>query len=791
MAYMNSLLQHTTTPAHPSLLALYRRHPAPGTSTIVDDVTAICKDSYRDLGIGDYSFILETIQDCSASQQQFWESVTTLIQYSVPQMKAYFHSYAEEWQQTLGFAVLEVYWKQDQSIFLDQIESAWERTIVDQGLDTSTSYTPQAEILAAFMIDSLLSTFYRWRALELYETLSERGISMKQRLLESLIRVAVAQHDGQMLERIGLMLLRHEDQYQGSLASPDPKTRIRNRPLLMSAKTMDAFIYGACENELYELARAVFNRGLEAGQKYRISTFTGVLNSYSVKEFGFDIVSAAAATGKGARQSRRSKCGKNQGGEIEAEVFSRPDDDGGATTRSTSATKEIAVANPMEIEKYVRAMGEQGIKPNITTLNVLAKLYLEMTQYKVPHAPSWKSAFRQYNPLRLEPDVVTNNTLLAYYEKHRDLSTMRKIYDDMVGIPERELIKPRRRRRPRKPLHIEQDQLANQQDTSVDSTGDRAVNEDTPSFEEYQEQPQTQDLQEHEPPLPKRHLRSNRDIYTYNIMLHALLQHAVETNDIASIGQCFYDMEQDGISADTVTFNTNILYHISRGDLTSAMQVFRSMKGTRANGRTSIQSSSKPVRSTPSSTFVLSRSAASSQGSVSGSVGADSQQQGQTPFSKMSSDEVAVPASATTSPPAPDVVTLTSMISGFAHAGQMDKATHFFKEMINRYRIEPSLKTYSTLVAGLQRAGDYERAERLWDIVLEEDEEQRQDKDGPAREKEGKDRRLDVEASDLLDGKSAERIQQCRQDRTDKHLTIMERRQIETWRKLYKESLAG
>ncbi|KAG0206047.1 hypothetical protein BGX28_002457 [Mortierella sp. GBA30] len=737
-----------------------------------------------DLEIADFSFILETIQFYSASQQEFWESMSTLIRYSMPNQRMRGSAAAQDWQRTIAYAISEVFWKH-QDAFVQQVERAQSRAPIPSGDLLGPQQPPNklsdGEILAHTMIESLLATYYQSRALSLYAVLSERGVAMPGKLLESFIRIAVSQGDGAQLERIGNMILTHEEIYQESLTSTRSDTEVHNRPLLMSAKIMDSFVYGACGQQLYDLARAVFDRGLQAGQKYRTSTFTAILNSLSVKEFGFDVVAAAGAStkvdAKRHHARRRSMRGLGYTNHCEAGTAGLSTVTGTNASFSSSSTvsKKIAVTGPEKIEKYIQAMEDQKVKPSMTTLNVLVKLHLEMAQYRVPGAPHWKSVFRRYNPLRLQPDIVTNNTLLTFYEKRKDLAAMRKIYESMARVAEDADLKSKRARRLQRKILVEHG--------DIDPV---TIDQDRVS-EEHEYSPDR-------PHPQSRHVRSNRDIYTYNTMLHALLQHAVETKDIASIGQCFYDMEQDGISADTVTFNANILYHITRSDLSSAIQVFHSMKGANSPSESTLRSGpwntesflstadsrssrhslslSKPVKSLPSTVSMSRRSLSPIENSP-----------------KVAISPTAALDFVSTSPPAPDVVTLTALISGFAQAGRMDKASHFFKEMTDRHCIEPNLKTYAALVAGLHRTGDHERAERLWELVLDEEDAEIPEESGLKITK-NSDHGSEQVGSEMNGGGSEipgnDDIARRSQPR---HLTIMERLQAETRRKLYRESL--
>ncbi|KAF9918277.1 hypothetical protein BX616_009669 [Lobosporangium transversale] len=790
----------TTEPVHPCLLEIHGS--AEYSNVALRDAIQVFRKQYRNLVLNDLKFVLELIQDGSSNQEEFWEYVAVLVRRSLPQIKTISKTATNEWQRTLAYALLEVYWKQNQSVFLEQVEKAFERT-ADQETSQSKSRPSDAEIIAHIVIESLLATFYPKSALELYDMLSLRGIDMPRRILASLIRIATAQGDDYQLERIGNMMIRHEELYQGALESATTRSRPFNRPLLMSPKLMDVFIRGACENQLYDLARKVFDRGLAAGENYRVITFTRILNSFSVKEFGFDILLASETHEKRTEHICRPKRTEILGSE-ESSKYSQLERDSSVFAPS-SIGRKITVAEPQDIQKYTLAMQAQGVKPNMTTLNVLVKLYLEMAQYKVSNAPAWKTVFIDFNPLKLEPDIVTYNTLLAYYAAHKDLLTMRKIYDHMAGTLDGEWLKSRKAERRRRI-----NDASTNQDIDPSALNSNIIHQphsnDSDVAEEIEKLPS-----EKRRPSPSPQMRSHRDIYTYNIMLHALLQHAVETKDIASIGQCFHDMEQDGIPADTITFNTNILYHITRGDVSAALQVFRSMKPVNRKvsmpaftddpwdgerdlrtfgfNNVSLRRSSKPVRSTPS--YI---GKPPTDGAMSGRLKTDdsvqSQPNNETHLLSTSMLEV-------DSPPAPDVVTFTSLISGFAHLNQMDKATNVFKEMTNQFHIEPNLKTYTTLIAGLHQTGDHKRAEQLWEIVVNgnkapcsrvggynnhiKDHERQSNNECPptagevALQEDEKDERLEY--------------QQMLQGQPTEHLTVMERRQIETRCKLYKEQL--
>ncbi|KAF9121433.1 hypothetical protein BGW39_010532 [Mortierella sp. 14UC] len=739
-----------TTPPHPILFDLQLQQDGGGAnSSIYNKAIDICRTHRDELNRYDLLFILEIIQDYSTSQQQFWESISILAQSASVRMGKIGGQEQQLWDRALASAMLGVYLKQGQRNFLRQVEVLAQNPVslstlgsmAEEQLRNSPSLVSDAEILSFTMLDSLLLMLNKKRAMDLFEALGQNNIAVPRRYLGSFVRIAVSQIDGYLLERIGNMLLKNEKFFQDSPYDDAVDLISRTRPMHLSTKLMDSFVHGACESELYELGRAVFDKALDAGQKYRVSTFNRILNSYSVKGFGFDIVAAAEAESKRARRRRNSSRGRTD----MSGTVSNKDHSVGSEGDNLVSARAIAVVDPRDVAKYVMAMKDQGVIPNIVTLNVLVKLYLEMAQYKVSEAPHWKTAFKAYNPSKLKPDLVTNNTLLAYYEKHKDLDTMKRIYDSMAGVPTAVQLSKRERR-----LQAKAGLEEGGEGQSLDK-GDQ----------------QEQLLQQ------TRLTRSNRDIYTYNTMLHALLQHAVESKDIASIGQCFYDMEQDGLTADTVTFNTNILYHIAGGNLSSAIQVFRSMERTAkkqagtlpeqdADALTDPQLArtlSRPVKSVP--TYVaLSNMSQDTRPPVADFAIA--------PDATSSSPTVADPAPA----PAPDVVTLTSLISGFGHANQMKKATQYFKEMTERYKIQPNLKTYSTIVAGLHHAGNHQKAEKLWDIVLEED--------SPTNK-----------SQPLTLGGTSEIDEDDVEQEPSRILTIMERRQVEARRKLYSDSLKG
>ncbi|KAI1321569.1 hypothetical protein EDD11_003049 [Mortierella claussenii] len=773
-----------TIPIHSGLLDLYRQKQ--GSATPIQQALEVSND-YKNLAPQDFMFILEIIQNYSCSQEEFWESMVLLVRHSPPFVNTAVSVNIQEWKSTLAYAVLEVYWGQDQAVFMEQVERAKKR-IQPEKVQRCGQLLSDAEMMSHFMVDSLSRTYSQRQGLELYGRLCESGIEMPARILETFVRVAVSCNDGQQLERIGNMLLKHEDQFQRSVRSANAELQISNRPLAMSPKLMDTFIEGACASELYELARAVFDRGLEAGQRYRAITFTRILNSYSVKDFGFDIVSAAVFEEKRARRARGAK-------QVQRQPVSH-------THALYPTNRAITVANPQEIEKYVTAMQAQDVQPNMTTLNVLVKLFLEMNQYRVPGAPNWKLAFTAYNPLNLQPDVVTYNTLLAYYEKHRDLTTMKRIYDDMAGTLDDKWIKSLAKVNRMKRQHSEPEQHGN--DDTVHAVG-AAMTEDRNAA--------MNDEKVQKRPSPSHHIRSHRDIYTYNTMLHALLQHAVDTKDIASIGQCFHDMELDGVPADTVTFNANIMYHISRGDVAAAMQVYRSMdRASRetdepsavpgpwsenitdcvaeSSAKTRAKSLSKPIKSAPSyESYFLGRPKSLS-GAVTGTGSKEPYRRDSASSSKSCTDALV--------PPPPDVVTLTSLITGFGRLRQMDRATEIFKEMTNQFGIEPNLKTYSALAAGLHRSGDHQLAEQLWDMMLEEDEMQKCEVEGLADTPKADsynvlDNELHIphEDAELRPSEQRERLQHQSQKlgRTKGYLTTMERQQVEFRRKLYQQLL--
>ncbi|KAF9428136.1 hypothetical protein BGZ94_003294 [Podila epigama] len=786
-------------PDHPSLLALFQIRAPELPLQNVDQAVKVYQDhNSNDLTAKDFMFVLETIQDHSTSQEQFWQSMVVLIRSSTVshrQAVQFTNSNSPgkslDWNRIIASALSRPYWNQKEDCFLEQVLHAKEQDEalarkyqaaqriegtkhqvgdqVEQQVDQQSQqkdhrrlfppFMASHEIMAITMVESLLLKYHSAYALQLFERLHTAGVQMPGRLISGFIRVAIESGDGDQLEKIGMLLI-SKPQYSPA-KSEQPS-------LILSSKLMDSFVHGACEHELFDLAREVFDKGLEAGGQYRVQTFTRILNSLSVKGFGFDVVNAGAVAGKRHKREGKGKTSQIKGGNTSK----------ASLAHTNRQDKSISVADPQEVEQYIAKMEQLSILPTITTLNVLVKLYLEMAQYRVPGAPSWTTAFRRYNPQGLVPDVVTNNILLAYYERHKDLTTMLKIYNDMAGaLDDGEMAGGQLRRRKKtratnintpeqeaalQQPALEQPMQALNSDSSTTVTTEQGSDPMlTPlQLEQMREQEelQRQEEQIEQEKLARqrqRRVRSQRDIYTYNTMLHALLQHAVDSKDIAAIGQCFHDMEQDGISADTVTFNTNILYHIASGDLASAVQVFRSMNATATASSKDAQGTkywnqgpSKPIKSNPSYKHSLLHA---------------------------SSDAPQAPITTGANvAPVPDVVSLTSMISGFGQAKIMDQASMYFREMTEKFEIAPNFKTYSTLMAGLHRSGDHERAERLWDIVLKEDE--RVGQEGkPQHDADG----------DEMDGEPL-----AGQGRSRRRLlTVTERRQIEARRKMLRESL--
>ncbi|KAF9926568.1 hypothetical protein FBU30_003855 [Linnemannia zychae] len=727
-----------TTPPHPALLELqFQQDKGVHYLSIYKGVLDICVNCRDELSRHDFLFILEVILDYSTSRQQFWESITILSRSSMACLGKVGGEDLQLWEKAISSAILGVYPRSPNMKTLMKHFKQLTQDPLMRGTNSKDKRT-DVEVLASTILDGLLLKASTKRAMDLYVELEKHNVSLPNRYLSRFIRIAVSQLNRDLLEQIGNLLLDNERFFQAFRSSDILNLESRTRPIHLSTKIMDSFIYGACKSELYELARAVFDHTLESDQKYRVSTFNNILNSYSVKSFGFDIVEAAELEKKRAKRLRNSyRC--------------IPDEKQPSERNGLESVGKITVAEPGDIAKYMSTMKYQGVVPNIVTLNILVKLYLEMNRYKVPKAPYWKAAFWAYNPSKLQPDLVTNNTLLAYYEKQGDLETMKRIYDSMANAPTSSRLSGRERKSEPK--------------TAQEMT----------EKEQYQDMDMQECQQQHQPVETSQSTQSSRDIYTYNTMLHALLQHAVESKDFTPIEQCFRDMANDGISADTVTFNTNILYHIAGGNLPSATQVFHKMeRSARKQDRSKFKENSRahslPVKSLSTHIALSNRPTDSNSHQVTPTYASDD-------ASPSDSDVESPPV------PAPDIVTLTSLISGFGLANQMDKAAQYFNKMTNYYNIKPNLKTYSTIVAGLHRAGEHQKAEMVWNAVLEE--EKSPAKETQQRHKPSKTAPIHSDSNNNDNNDDDDDAEK----ETTHALTVMERKQAEALRKLYNNPL--
>ncbi|XP_068669833.1 putative pentatricopeptide repeat-containing protein At3g13770, mitochondrial [Aristolochia californica] len=61
----------------------------------------------------------------------------------------------------------------------------------------------------------------------------------------------------------------------------------------------------------------------------------------------------------------------------------------------------------------------------------------------------------------------------------------------------------------------------------------------------------------------------------------------------------------------------------------------------------------------------------------------------------------------------PDAVTFVGVLSGFSHGGKVDKGWEYFNKMIKEFKLKPTLEHYSCMVDMLGRAGRLEDAEKL------------------------------------------------------------------------------
>ncbi|KAG0264228.1 hypothetical protein DFQ27_001347 [Actinomortierella ambigua] len=692
------------TPVHPTLRHLqskgvhfYSRHDnndnnSKGTrlprNQALQTVMDVLIDPTAELEFSDYAYVLAIIDQAVSSQQQFWTILSHFVRRTITKES----EDTKFWKVRLGKYVIPVYRSQDRSIFLQQLarldgevkEACKEK---DDGSHEEGGEEGRRKplltdqyILGKLMVESLVypATDDKEAAL-LFDALNVHGqIRFHKDVFGTLVKRATLMHSAPQISLLGEIMLRHEALFA--------QNKVPSRPLLIHRTYMDNYLLKACELGFETLARDVFQASLAAGRCHRTSSFNIILNSYSTKQFG----PVSFASTAQLRQQRRRQQRQDIDPHRSTSKRSGDNDSGNFNTlqerlaalRVGKFGRSMLTTHLEPVDKLVREMEQFGVVPDMGTLNILVKLYLEVDLQGIHESRHWQEVFTRYNPADLEPDTVTCNTLLAYYERKRDLVMMRTIYESMTTAEEvGSVVKTRRQRRK--------------------------------EARESDQQP--------EQPLPKKEedvlVKSQRDVFTYNTMLYALLRHAKDPTDMAAIGQVFYDMEQDGIPADTVTFNTNIMFHIRRGDFVAAMQVYQDMYEQPAvkdkeetlvrdhptRRRRTIQKSLPTWTRQPSSTAL------------------STEPLDNTPSDSLSN--LSIPKSLsrafTPTPPTRDSITYTSLMSGYGQSNQMEIATFFFSEMV-RLGLEPNFKTYSTLVAGLERAGDFQRAQTLWDMVLKE-----------------------------------------------------------------------
>jgi pentatricopeptide repeat protein len=61
----------------------------------------------------------------------------------------------------------------------------------------------------------------------------------------------------------------------------------------------------------------------------------------------------------------------------------------------------------------------------------------------------------------------------------------------------------------------------------------------------------------------------------------------------------------------------------------------------------------------------------------------------------------------------PDKITFISLLNAFSHSGLVNEAMKYFKLMINKYKIEPTIQHYNCIVDTLGRAGFLKKAEEF------------------------------------------------------------------------------
>ncbi|KAF9972602.1 hypothetical protein BGZ73_004278 [Actinomortierella ambigua] len=673
---------------------------------VLQTIMHVLADPTAKLQYSDYTYVLAIMDQSVSSQQQFWRFLSPVVRRTITKES----EDSSFWKVALGKYVTPIYRAQDRSVFLQQLarlDDGIEEGIKGKNdggsIDNHRSVEDEEKrrplltdqyVLGKMMVESLMYPGNNDKeAATLYEALSLQGlVRFHKDIFGMLVKRATLMCNASQISLLGEMMLRHEGLFS--------QNKVQNRPLLIHRTYMDNFLLKACELGFETLARDVFQASIAAGRCLRASSFNIILNSYSTKQFGPSLLQTAAQM----RQQRRQRPQRQDGGaRTVTNKHSRSSGNSNSNSNISTIQERLAafrlgkvgrsmMTTHMEpVDELVREMERLGVVPDMGTLNILVKLYLEVDLQGVHEARPWQEVFTRYNPADLEPDTVTCNTLLAFYERKRDLVMMRTIYDSMTTAEVIGSVTKTRKQR-RKETREE---------------GLLSADQSVPEKEE--------DVL----------VKSQRDVYTYNTMLHALLRHSKDPKDTAAIGQVFYDMEQDGIPADTVTFNTNIMFHIRRGDFMAAMQVYQDM-------HESEHSVGKDKEETLALAQVKDRSAQrrrtirrslptwAKQSSPAASITAE-EDSSRTPSDTLSN--LSIPKSLsrafTPTPPTRDAVTYTSLMSGYGQSSQMEIATFFFSEMV-RLGLEPNFKTYSTLVAGLERAGDFQRAQTLWDMVLKD-----------------------------------------------------------------------
>ncbi|KAG0233154.1 hypothetical protein BGW41_001634 [Actinomortierella wolfii] len=663
-------------------------------------ILSVLTDPAAELQRQDYIYILAVMDQSMSTQQQFWRFLSHFVRSTITKE----NDNTGFWKIALGKYITPIYRAHGRHVFVQQLarldeekspQNREDDVVVDGHMREEGKEKPlltDQYILGKLMVELLVyPTNDGKEAAMLFEALSEQGqIRFHKDVFGLLVKRATLSYDASQISLLGAIMLRHEALFL--------QNKVPNRPLLIYRTYMDNFLLKACELGLETLARDVFRASLAAGRCQRASSFNIILNSYSTKQFGSVMFPSTTRRSRHQRTSSTNSDRRSSYSSSNSNILTMQERL--AALRHGKLGSHLTITSLEKVDELVHEMEMRGVVPDMGTLNILVKLYLEVEMQGVHESRPWQDAFTRYNPANLEPDTVTCNTLLAFYERKRDLTMMRTIYDsmttaDVVGSVVAKTRKQRRKeaRELDQQPHQEQGQMA--ADTETVSTS----------------------------------IKSRRDVYTYNTMLHALLHHAKEPKDVAAIGQVFYDMEQDGVPADTVTFNTNIMFHIRRGDFVAAMQVYQDMLEAEPTAKTESgelvatlgsledrgRSRQRTIRrSLPTWASLSSSSTETSEGSFK-----------ETATTSDPSSTLSIPrprrASSTPTPipPTRDAVTYTTLMSGYGQSNQMEIATFFFSEMV-RLGLEPNFKTYSTLVSGLERAGDYQRAQTLWDMVLKD-----------------------------------------------------------------------